>query len=108
MSEEPTLGEIMRRLDSTVKSMAELAAQMRADRETAATTYVRRDWLDEARKADRALVHDVSKDLAGLEDERLRNANFRKQVGLGAALGVLPIMGAFGLAIYNTLTGSVL
>lgn len=105
MADEPTLGEVMRRLDSVASTMSDLAVQMREDRQHAASTYVRRDVYAAERIADHADVEDVRRDVRALDEERTAMRNFRRQVGLGAALGLLGIAGSFGIAIFGLLVG---
>ena len=117
MADEPTLGEVMRRLDSLVSTVSDLVHQLREDRRHNANTYVRRDWQEEARNADHAMIREIAKDVAEMQRQRdldakaqraeaERQSNFRRQVGLGAALGILSIAGMFGLAIFNLLVGA--
>lgn len=117
MADEPTLGEVMRRLDGLVSTVSDLVHQLREDRRHNANTYVRRDWQEEARNADHAMIRELAKDLVDLRQQREtdaerqrqeaeRQSNFRRQVGLGAALGILSIAGMFGLAIFNLLVGA--
>lgn len=40
---EPTLGEVLRRLEEVVRQLTDISSQMKADRVEASNTYVRKD-----------------------------------------------------------------
>lgn len=105
MPDEPTLGEVMRRLDAVSRTLGDIAQQMREDRQHAAATYVRRDVFDEARRADQSAVREVAKDLDTMEVDRKKNADFRRQMGLALAVCVLGIFGSVGISLFNLLMG---
>ena len=52
MPEEPTLGEVVRRLEDVAKQIAAVASQLSNDRRDAAQTYVNRETY----QADRRLI----------------------------------------------------
>lgn len=94
MPDEPTLGEVMRRLDETSKQLAELAGQMREDRNHAAQTYVRQDVYLAQRQADQAVVADLQGDVSRVEHhantiEDKRRANVRWAVGIALTVAAL-------------------
>ena len=60
---EPTLGEVLRRLDDVSRQMTELAREMKADRAEAAATYVRQDVYVAQRQAMEAMVADLHGDV---------------------------------------------
>lgn len=67
MTDEPTLSEVMRRLDETSRQIADLAAQMREDHRHAAQTYVRQDVYLAQRQADQAVMADQAGDVKAVE-----------------------------------------
>ena len=52
MPEDPTLGEILRRLDELSRQLIDLTREIKEDRTVAATTYVRQDVYQAQRLAD--------------------------------------------------------
>ncbi|HET7303639.1 MAG TPA: hypothetical protein VFJ12_03685 [Segeticoccus sp.] len=94
MPDEPTLGEVMRRLDETSRQLADLAGQMREDRNHAAATYVRQDVYVAQRQADHAVVADLQTDIASVRSEARhtedkRSANVKWAIGIGLSLAAL-------------------
>lgn len=82
----PTLGEVMRRLDQTATQLAELATQMRNDRDRADVRFVPRGEWKEGRETDRSRVTDVAKDVDELKAKDIANASSRRQFLFGLAL----------------------
>lgn len=94
MSDEPTLGEVMRSLEATAKRLDELARQMAEDRRHAAETYVRQDVYVAQRQADQAVTADLSGDIRALASEQrtteaARKANVRWAVGIALSMAGL-------------------
>src|SRR5690348_17825354 len=84
---EPTMGEVMRRLDEVARQMTELAREMKEDRAAAAATFVRQDVYIAQRQADQAVTTDVATDLITLRrdmetTESKRVATIRWVVGV--------------------------
>src|SRR5690348_10619280 len=57
---EPTMGEVMRRLDEVARQMSELFREIKEDRAAAAATFVRQDVYIAQRHADHAVVADLA------------------------------------------------
>jgi hypothetical protein len=95
---DPTLGELLRRLDVATSTMNDLAAEMRRDRRDVEATYVRKDVYDRDHKV-------VSDDITDLQDynkdREKREADTRRQlVFLMLAIAVPAILGLL-LAVNN-------
>lgn len=63
----PTLGEVMRRLDSITEQLAAIVRELRQDRVDAASTYLRQDiWIRE-RDLINALLSDTRGDVTAVD-----------------------------------------
>lgn len=88
MTDDPTLGEVARRLDHVVTQLTALVDRLEARDRYVEEHFVRTQvWL-EARKADQAAVANLHQDIGGLQKDRDNDANFRRQIFL-IALGAL-------------------
>lgn len=90
---EPTLGEVLRRLDEVANTLTNLASRLDKD-------YVRKDVYGEWREAMAQRVKDIEAEL----DEKVRDATaFRRQI-IVCLVGVgVPAVLAMVLAINNFL-----
>lgn len=104
---EPTLGEVLRRIDGLTAQVAQLVSELKEDRAQAAATYMRRDVYIAERQAANAVVSDLQSDLSavkvdlgreikGLKDERRTDNDKRRQMWL--AIGGLTITSLIGIA----------
>lgn len=100
---EPTLGEVLRRLDEVAKQMADMASQMREDRLQTAATYVRQDVYIAQRQADQAVVADLNGEVRSVKDERKADQASRRQIWLSLGIAALSTVTAIALAIVNLL-----
>lgn len=107
---DATPAEIMRRLDDVVTKVAEVAAQMSRDRESATKLYLPRETYGAdrrgdsyAREADKAAVAEVAKDVGRLESENKRNADFRRLASLGFAIAAITSLVTLSVALSNYL-----
>lgn len=67
---EPTLGEVMRRLDANTQQLAEITRQMREDRDRADMRYVPRvEWVEARRGVDERFKN-VEGDVVDLKNEK--------------------------------------
>ena len=97
---EPTLGEILRRLDAVAAQMTTLAAEMRQDRLDAAATYVRKDVYESRHKN---LKDDVTNLETYNKEREKREADTRRQfMFLMLSIAVPAILGLL-LAVNNFL-----
>jgi len=98
---EPTLGEVLRRLDAVSTTMVNLAAEMRQDRMDTAKTYVRKDVYDRDHKTQTDDIEDLQ---IYNKDREKRDADTRRQlVFLLLGIAVPAILGLL-LAVNNFIT----
>ncbi|HET6915886.1 MAG TPA: hypothetical protein VFH56_07320 [Acidimicrobiales bacterium] len=93
---EPTMGEVMRRLDEVARQMTELAREMKDDRAAAAATFVRQDVYIAQRHADQAVTSDVATDVISLRRE-MESVEAKRVATLRWAIGTVLI--PIGLAL---------
>lgn len=108
MPEEPTLGEVVRRLDEVSRQLASVVHDIKDDRSQNAATYVRQDVYVAQRQADLAVSADLhgdvtklkadleheqqmmradfEREMQGLKEDRTRDKDFRRQVLLAFAI----------------------
>jgi hypothetical protein len=67
--EPPNLGEVLRRLDDLRSDVADLIAEMKADRAENARIYVRSDVYNVAQTAQNAIVADLHRDVGKVDTE---------------------------------------
>lgn len=105
--DEPTIGEVLRRIDALTAQVADLVREIKDDRAEAAATYVRRDVYMAERQAQNAVVSDLQSDIAtvktdlgreikGVKDDRRTDNDKRRQMWL--AIGGLAITSLIGIA----------
>ena len=99
--DQPTLGEVVRRLDDTVKQVTGLVDRLEKRDRYVEEHFVRNAvWL-EARKADQMMVANLHQDIGALNKGRENDTNFRRQI-------ILAVIGAFAagvVAIFIALAG---
>lgn len=104
MPDDPTPGEIMRRLDELGRTMQQLAA-------TLESSYVRREVYDAKHQAlysyVDAKVKENTDDIADLNRHRQSDQSFRRQIITGAAVGAILLVLNLLFAI-NGFTGGSL
>jgi hypothetical protein len=106
-NDEPTNGEVLRRLDEVSRQLVALAGEMKEDRAKAYTVFVQQAVYNEREKtyvahrlADQAVVADLHGDIKkvetnlgreidGIKTDRKNDVNFRRQVWL--TMGALAI-----------------
>lgn len=96
----PHLGEVMRRLDSVVAQLSQIAAEMKQDRAEAAKTYVRQDLYLAQRQADAAVVADLNGDIQSIKSDRTGDQQQRRQMLMWlGTLTVTTLLTVAGLVI---------
>lgn len=110
-ADEPTMGEVIRRLDAIALQLTEVVRELKEDRAHNARTYVPREVYMAQRLADQAVVADLQGDhvagksdlraeiakgddaldrrLSDIEDSRKSDLTFRRQVLLGFAIAAV-------------------
>lgn len=101
MADEPTLGEVLRRLEQVASELAKVTEQLRTDRVEAAATYVRKDVYIAETTSVTVRVGKLEDDNEAKEKDA---AAFRRQL-LFMILGIaIPAIGGLLLAINNFLS----
>lgn len=102
--DEPTLGEIMRRLDEVARQMTVLAAQMTRDREAAAATYVPRELYNARHDHVNMRIDALRGDVRNLEEEadaRERTAAETRRQFMFLVLSIaIPAVGGLLLSMF--------
>lgn len=103
MVDEPSPGEIVRRLEAVSNQLADVARRLDEQNREAAKTYVRQDVYVAQRSADHAVVSDLQSDIKAVETkvdstEALRRANVKWAIGTGLALAAV-LVALFGVLI---------
>ena len=102
--DEPTLGEVLRRIDALVDQVTTLASEMKDDRRESAKTFVRQDVYIAQRLADQAVVSDLHGDLATVKAERQKDLEWRRQINLTLAAITITALVSIAIAIATILT----
>jgi hypothetical protein len=100
VADEPSLGEVLRRLDDVARQMTALALQMRDDRLEAAATFVRQDVYTANTIA---LTTRVTKIEADDEAKEKDAAAFRRQLLFIILAVAIPAIASLLLAVNNFL-----
>lgn len=109
---EPTMGEVIRRLEAISKQLTEVVREIKEDRTQNAATFVRQDVYQAQRIADQAVTADVAGDIrtvkadldrevTAIKAERSSDTAFRRQVLLGFAVGGIGWLLTIALFIAN-------
>jgi hypothetical protein len=101
MPDDPTLGEILRRLDDLSRQLIDLTREIKEDRTTSAATYVRQDVYLAQRHADAAVLADIHGDIAAVREERKKDNDWRRQLNLALASLTITVLVSISLAIVN-------
>ena len=97
---EPTVAELVRRLDESSRQIRDLLEELRRDRATYEQIFVRRDVYEAHRTQDVSAVEDI--------EERMRAAEaFRRQIMAGAAVQVIGVVIALALLVAGVRGGGV-
>jgi hypothetical protein len=83
---EPTLGEVVRRLDGVAQQITNLVNKMDADRRRDADTYVNRGEYAEYQKRVESQIDDHSKDIDAINEARKDDARWRRTASLTLAV----------------------
>lgn len=100
---EPTLGEVLRRLDDLSRQMLDLVREIKEDRSENAKTFVRQDVYIAQRLADQAVTADLAGDLQSLKDDRKKDLDGQRQRNLTLGLFAITTLVSIALSIVNIL-----
>ena len=101
MPDEPTLGEVLRRLDEVSRQLIDTSREMKEDRKSAAATYVRQDVYIAQRQADAAVLADTHGDIQSIKDDRRKDADWKRQQNLFLAGLTITALVSIAIAIAN-------
>jgi hypothetical protein len=109
--DEPTLGEVLRRLEEVSRQMIELARELKEDRAANAATFVRQDVYIAQRLADQSTVADlhgdirsVKDDIKAVKEDRQKDIEWRRQHNLTLAGITITALVSISLTIVTILT----
>lgn len=116
MTNEPTLGEALRRLDDVSRELKELAREMKADRADAAKLYVNQGVYLAERQAMEYQIADLhgdlkkveiatGKEITDLKRARQGDTDARRQVWLAVATLAVGSLVTIAVTIVNLLRG---
>lgn len=103
MTTEPTLGEVLRRLDEVSRQLVDLTREIKEDRVTAAATFVRQDVYLAQRQADQAVMADLHGEVATVRDDRRKDQDVQRQRNLTLAALAITSLVSIALGIANIL-----
>ena len=92
MSDEPSVGEIIRRLDDVSRRLDDTSKRVDAQSERMEARYVPRGEYDAHRESDKKRLDDV-------EDDLEKAGAFRRQVAAGVLIGVIVFIAQAAITI---------
>lgn len=100
---EPTLGEVVRRLDEVSRHLDSIVARLERRDTYIEENFVRqRVWI-EARKGDQAIVANLAQDIGAIQQDRKTDQGWRRQMWLAiGTLAVTSLIAIVGLIINFT------
>lgn len=101
MTDEPTLGEVVRRLDQVTSQLAGIAERLERRETYIEENFVRRSVWHEARKADQAMAANLAQDIGALQETDKTDAAWRRQVMLTLAAVAIASIVSIALAVVN-------
>lgn len=100
---EPTMSEVVRRLDDLRLQIIDTVAKMRDDKRHADDTFVRRDVYESDRRAIAIQAVEAQKDVDELSRHREADAQWRRQIMLAVAVLAITSLVTVAIAISNYL-----
>lgn len=101
MADEPTLGEVTRRLDHVVTQLAQVVESLKEQQRYMDANFVRQAvWL-EARRADQGMASNLFQDIGALQEDRKGDAAFRRQAALALAVLAISTVVSIALAVVS-------
>lgn len=82
MPDEPTLGELIRRLADITAQLAGISNQLRTD-------FVRKETFDEIRRGDRAVIASIREDITDMKTERSDDQKWRRTASITVAVAAV-------------------
>lgn len=78
----PTLGELVRQLQSITTQLTDITTQLRTD-------FVRKDTYAEIKKAQDKEFRELNKDVQAMWDARRQDQSWKRQASMGVAIAVI-------------------
>jgi hypothetical protein len=107
---EPTLSEVLRRMEHTSTTltslsgrMSEVLSELKEARLHADATYARREVMSAWRDADRASLLEVRSDIEEIKKVHESDINWKRQMTLGLGTIVISSLVAIALSIFSFL-----
>lgn len=91
---EPSMSDLARMGEDTLRAIRDLTAEMRADRLANATTYLRGDLYNVAHKA-------LEDDVRDLKDRLDKAEAFKRQIIAGVSVGLIMLLVSLFMSIGN-------
>lgn len=111
MTDDRTMGEVVRQLEQISQQQRDILSEIRSDRETYHRTFVPRETYEARHEALRRELHssvkEVSDDVTEIKQARIKDADRWKQAmfTLGIAIVLLLIQGALTVSNFMARTG---
>lgn len=103
MTDEPTLGEVIRRLDEYVSQQQRILDRLEHMATDNAATYVRQDVYIAQRQADQAIVADLHGDIQTVKADRQKDADSQRQRNFTMAILAVSTLVSIALGIAGIL-----
>lgn len=103
---EPTLGEVVRRLEDIAKQMAGLLAEIKGERAHVERTYLPRETYNAEKELLKASVATVAGDVADINEARKDDARWRRTASLTLAVAAAGWLVTIALFIATILNGA--
>lgn len=103
-ADEPSNWDIVRRLNALEDDQKHLEKALAEAKERGEEKYVRRDFWNEARKFDQAVVANLADEVSAIKEDRKGDAGFRRQMWLALAIAAIGLMGSVAVALFGLLT----
>ena len=104
MTAEPTLGELLRRLEEVVKQLQDISGKMERDRSDAAQTYVRKDVYSAEFQSHERRIKDLESEN---QDREKQAADTRRQFIFLVLSLAIPVIASLLLSVNQYLSSGV-
>jgi hypothetical protein len=86
---EPTMGEVVRRLEEVSGQLQRTSEDIRTDRTEQARTYVRQDVYNSDKRSEELARESIAKDTVELEARLDKADAFKRQIMAGVSVGAI-------------------
>jgi len=102
-NDEPTMGEVIRRLDAIALQLTEVVREIKDDRAENAKTFVRQDVYMAQRQSDAAVVADLHGEVRAVKAARDKDVETQRTRNLTLAVLAITTIVSIALGIANIL-----